>query len=44
VFGAKKKYAELMALTTEAEKEKIALSIEAIENPVSTFPQLAFAK
>lgn len=44
VFGAKKKYAELMALTTEAEKEKIALSLEATENPVSTFPQLAFAK
>jgi len=43
VYGAKKKYAELMVLTTEAANEKIALSNidEPIAESLATFPELA---
>ena len=44
VYGAKTKYAQLMALTAEAENERIALAnISQISN-IQTFPQLALAK
>ena len=43
VFGAKKKYAELMVLTTEAQNEKIALSNseDILTESLATFPEMA---
>lgn len=45
VNGSKKKYAELMAMTSEAESARIALANSHLEaNSLHTFPQLATAK
>jgi hypothetical protein len=45
VFGAKTKYAQLMALTSLAQEERAALAQKATDNSnLQTFPQLALAK
>jgi hypothetical protein len=45
VYGSKKKYAELMALTSEAENERLLVVKNAQEAAeLHTFPQLAMAK
>src|SRR3989344_2211319 len=41
VYGAKTKYAQLMALTAEAEEERLSLTKTPKETALTTFPELA---